>query len=177
MKKKLLIVLAVAVLIIVGWVGYMSWSSRNTAKAEADKVLVDFADKTGSQWYCENGSGKGVDNDTLWWEQVYLSNESPEETAIKVNEFLASKGYSASNTFVEKIDQNIDDGTLIREGKDHYNRDYAFWKIEGSNNGFTVTARVSDDLTSNNCFSLSNKDGSTNPDDFATKIVIKFQDL
>ena len=176
MKKKILFGVGILVLVIASLIGYIGWASRNTAKAEADIVLNNFTQATNSQWYCENGSGKGIDNDTPWWEQIYLSDTEPELVAKSVEKHLAGKGYNVNNTFVEKIDRSIDDGTLIRQGKDWYNRDYSYWKIEGNNHSFTVVARVSEDLTLNNCFKSSNKDTSKDPDDFNTKVVIKFRD-
>ncbi len=165
MKKKLLIALLIIITLLALVIGYVVFSSRNTAKAEAKTVLSSITVTTSGQWYCENGSGKGTDNQTPWWEELYLSNAQPEETAKRVEQHLRQKGYSVSNKYLEN-------------SQDSYNQGKTYWEITGARDNYSVEARVSSkELTLNNCFKgFSNMNETISPENFNSVIVIQFKD-
>lgn len=166
MKKKLLIITSIVLAMITLLIGYIVWSSHNTATAEADKTLRDFTQSTTSQWYCENGYVKGFDNKASWWEEIYLSSTETESTANKVNEYFKSRGYS---TAIKHIENSQDSHDL---GK-------SYWEINGARNEYSLQIRVSSKtLTTNSChIGYSNMNGSLNPEKFNSVIVVKFKDL
>ncbi len=165
MNKKLIIVIAIVVIGVGILIGYIALFSRNTAKTEASNILEEFTSITSSQWYCENGSGKGIDNQTPWWEEIYLSNTQSNVTAQKVEEHFKNKGYSVSNEYIE-------------DSQNSYNKGKSYWEIDGRNSNFSIQTRVSSkELTLNNCFkNSSNMNESLIPESFNSVIVIKFRD-
>lgn len=165
MKKKLLIIVAIILVVTTSIIGSIVWSSRNTAKTEAKNVLREFTVNTSSQWYCENGYGGGIDNQSPWWEEIYVSNADSEPTAKMIEEYLKNKGYSTKNKFFEN-------------SRDSYNQGKTYWEIEGTRNNYSVQVRVSNKkLTSNNCYKgISNMNKSLSPENNNSVIVVFFRD-
>src|SRR5680860_633589 len=92
---------------------------------------------------------------------VTLSETMLHQNPIHIQE----RGYSIHKNFIE----NRNDG---------YNKGRSYWEFQGDNQDYSITARVSRNvLTMNSCFKgFSNMNGSLNPKDSSSVIVIMFMD-
>jgi hypothetical protein len=163
MKKKIVVVAVIlAVLGII--VGYIAWSGRNTTEAEVKSVLKDLVSSKSVNWYCENGASVGFDNQTAWWEEIYVSNGEVVTMKNDLQSSLKNKGYSLDSSYVDNIE-------------DKYSRGKPYWEVRGERNDYSVVARFSvKSLTQNHCFKgFTHMDEKINPEEYNSVMVIHFK--
>lgn len=146
-------VLTIGVLVLGTWLFDEALdSSRNSARSAADWVPA-FADSTGAIAYCANGYGKGIDNNTPWWEWTLLADGSPDTFAEQLSAALKAHGFKVSVSEGSPVEYGEHNASSNPQHLESIGWATSWVRLDGSNTaGINVRARVADGNTRNNCF-------------------------
>ena len=137
-----------------------------------------FADSTGAIAYCANGYGKGIDNQTPWWEWTLLADGAPGSYAEELAAALETNGFKVTASQGSPVEYGENSTLNNPQYLESIGWATSWVRLDGSNAaGISVLARVADATTQNSCFpKFGDVVTEADPSEADVVAVISFRD-